>query len=203
MTSGMSVTVRDIDGPSKAVRPTGRMSARAKASRSRTICVSSFRACAMMRCMRTLPLPGLGRCGSRAPSLVLFRDGEEHVLEGVLLWNGLEYMNGVAAQAGRESASLGFRIAVDDDVEPLTEQGDAPGLHLHLQRREGALRLVGADLKNSAFLHGLDAARRAFQHDLASYHEAEAVTLFGFLEIVRGDEDGRALIGEAIDRGPE
>src|SRR5262249_44965799 len=53
------------------------------------------------------------------------------------------------------------------------------------------------------FLPALDLAGCAFRDQFTRNHEGDAIALLGFLEIVRGDKDRRAEIGEAIDDLPE
>ena len=48
-----------------------------------------------------------------------------------------------------------------------------------------------------------DAARSAFGHQFAGHHEAEAIALLGFFQIVRGHEDRGAHIGKLVDHAPE
>src|SRR5438477_13200322 len=128
MTIGMSVTVSEIEVPSSAVRQTGSTRASPSASRSRTSCVSSLRAWARMRRMRRARSGGEG---------ALLGDGEEDVLERIVLLDRLVDANAVARQPLLEAACGALRVAVDDDVEAITEERHAPRLHLLLEHRDG------------------------------------------------------------------
>src|SRR5262245_47273517 len=164
MTIGMSVTVSEIEVPSSAVRPTGSTRANPSASRSRKSCVSSLRAWATMRRIR------LTRSGGER---ALLGDGEKNVLERVVLLDRLEDANAVARQPFLEPAPGGPRVAVDDDMEAIAEQRDAPRFHLLLQHGDGPQRLVGPNLEHAAALGGLHPARRALGHEPASHHEPQ------------------------------
>src|SRR3989441_3659981 len=193
MTIGMSVTVSETDVPISAVRPTGSTRASPSARRSRSSCVSSLRAWAMMRRM------GQPSGGDDA----LLGDDEEDVLQRIVLFSRLPHPDALVRQPGRDLARGGLRVAVDDDVESITEKRDAPRLQRRLEECHRALRVVGKHLEHTATLRGLHAARRALAHQLAGDHESQPVALLGFLEIVRGDEDRGALVGQLVDGGPE
>src|SRR6266508_3266098 len=156
---GMSVTVSEIDVPRRARSPTGSSKARASASRSRTSCVRSFVAWAMIRRM----VGARGSSGGRPPlcPLVHLNDGEEDVLQRVVLLGDLEDADRLALETSGELACRGRGIALDDDVEAVAEERHAPGLHLGLEDAGGARRLPRTDLEDAAALGGLHAARRA------------------------------------------
>src|SRR6266508_4660142 len=198
---GMSVTVSEIDVPRRARSPTGSSRARASASRSRTSCVRSFVAWAMIRRM----VGARWSSGGRPPlrPLVLLNDGEEDVLQRVVLLGDLEDADRLALETSGELACRGRGIALDDDVEAVAEERHAPGLHLGREDAGGARRLPRTDLEDAAALGGLHAARRALRHEFPGDHEAQAVALLRFLEVVRGDQDGRAPVRELVDHGPE
>ena len=94
-------------------------------------------------------------------------------------------------------------VVIGDDVQPVAEQRHAPALGVVLQQVRGALRLVDEELQQVAGLAALDAAGSAFGHEFAGDHEAEAIALLGFLEIVSGHQNGGAGIGQPVDHGPE
>src|SRR5213594_1501898 len=52
-------------------------------------------------------------------------------------------------------------------------------------------------------LLALDAARAALGHQLTCHHQAQAIALLGFLEIVDGHENGGARIRQPVNHGPE
>ena len=49
----------------------------------------------------------------------------------------------------------------------------------------------------------LIAAGRAFGDQFAGDHHAQAIALLGFFEVVRGDQDRGAGVGQPVDHGPE
>src|SRR5262249_2425318 len=135
--------------------------------------------------------------------LVASGDRKEHVLERVVLRHGLERADGLPVESGGEALRFRVGVPVDDHMETLAEERYAPGLHLALEHAEGALRVRRANLEHATPLGLLDAARRAFGYELPGHHEAQAIALLGFFEVVRGHQDRRSLIGETIDRRPE
>src|SRR5262245_3046418 len=54
-----------------------------------------------------------------------------------------------------------------------------------------------------AGLLAFEAARAAFSHELSRDHHSKTVTLFGLFEVMRGDEDRGASVGQAVDHPPE
>src|ERR671937_2671856 len=184
MTIGMSVTVSETVVPMSAVSATGSTSARPSARRSRSSCVSSLRAWAMMRRIARLSGGDAALFHDRA----LLYDREENILQRVVVVPGLEHAHALAREPRRQLARRRLGVAVDDDMEAVAEQGDAPGLHLALEDRDGAQRVVGAHLEHAAALRGLHPARCALGHQLAGDHESQPIALLGLFEIVRGDE---------------
>ena len=88
-------------------------------------------------------------------------------------------------------------------MQAVAEQRHAPRLHVALEDRHGAQRVIGAHLEHAAALRGLHPARRSLGHQLAGDHESQPIALLGLFEIVRGDEDRRAVVGELVDHRPE
>src|SRR5262249_10941956 len=155
--------------------------------------------------MRRMALAAKGSgCGRlRRSPLVASGDRKEHVLERVVLRHGLERAYGLPVESGGEALRFRVGVRVDDHMETLAEERYAPGLHLALENAERALRVPGANLEHATPLGLLDAARRAFGHELPGHHEAQAVALLGFFEVVRGPQDRRPSIGETVDAPPE
>src|SRR5262245_39467125 len=122
----MSVTVSEIELPRSAVSATGRTSAKASARRSRTTCVSSFLACAMIR-YTARRSGGGGLCGLR---LALLHDGEEHVLERIVARLHIEGVDRFPLESRREPPGFRGGVALDDDVQALAEERHAPVLGL-------------------------------------------------------------------------
>ena len=89
------------------------------------------------------------------------------------------------AQPGADAHHLFHRVPVREHVGGAAQVG-----HLHLDHRppEGL---------------ALDDGGRALGDELALVDEAQAVAELGFVHVVGGDHDGRALVGEAPDQPPE
>ena len=78
------------------------------------------------------------------------------------------------------------------------KSGDPPALAFGLQQVGRSLWLIGAKLEQMPALARLDLARRSFEDEFPRGHKAETIALLGLFQVVRGDEHGRARVGEPM-----
>src|SRR4026207_5941 len=117
----MSVTVSEIVVPSSAVSTTGNTTARARARRSRSSWVRSFRAWARIRRM-----VGSRRRGRPARAGGPLHDQGEDGPERGSLPSARGRADGGGLEAGAQVARRVVRVAIHDDVDAVAEERHAP-----------------------------------------------------------------------------
>ena len=95
------------------------------------------------------------------------------------------------------------RIFIGNDMQPFAKQRDAPGFRVVLEQIRRLLRLVNDHLQQVTGLPALDVGRTPFGDQFARGHQAEAIALLRFLEVVGGHQNGGAGVGQPIDHRPE
>src|SRR5262249_9914527 len=96
-----------------------------------------------------------------------------------------------------------LRIFVHDYMQTISEEGNAPALHLPFEQIVSQLRLVRDQLQEVSFLRRFQVGWWSLNHELPGDKQAEPIALFGLFQIVRRDENCHAAIGETVDHLPE
>src|SRR5262249_19801749 len=135
--------------------------------------------------------------------LRLLHDADEDVFHREAPLSRAEDVNSVGFKRLYDGPLEALRVLVGDDVEPGAEDRHFPSRGLTFQQVGGALRIIDFELRQVAGLLALEFARAALGHDLARDHHHYAVALFGLFEIVGGDQDRGADVGQPVDHLPE
>ena len=100
--------------------------------------------------------------------------------------------------------SAAARTVRSDQVQPATEQRHVLDHRQRFQHAQGQLRPRALHLQH-VLGHplGLERLRRARGDQLAAIDQPQAVTVLGLFHVVRGHEDGYALLGHPVDQVPE
>ncbi len=133
----------------------------------------------------------------------LFDHADEHVFEREASFARLKHADPGVLKPLAVDALAGFGVIFGDDVQAVAKERHAPALGIVLQQVHRALRLIDDEFEQMTALTGFDSGGAAFGHQFARDHEAQAIALFGFFQIVSGDENRGAGVGEAVDHGPE
>src|SRR5262245_3686244 len=175
----------------------GSNSASAMARRSRSNSVSSFRVCATTRfseSILTRHLPGLAG---------LFNYADEDVFEREAGLAGRQHANTCAGEVVADAPDGLIDRFRGDDVHALAEERHTPTVHDGLEPVGRELRRGHLQLEEMTRLAALDPAWRSLSHQLAGDHEAKAIALLGFFQVVRRDENRGPAIRQPIDQLPE
>ena len=62
-----------------------------------------------------------------------------------------------------------LRLFIDDDVQPISEQGNPLTIHLFLEQIIRPLRFVGHELEQMSLLRGLQTGWSALRHQLSGH----------------------------------
>src|SRR5262249_4756333 len=149
-----------------------------------------------------LPAPSGTRGSARRPPAPLDH-GQEDVLEAEILLDPVQDPDAVRLQARGQRAPGALGEPVDDGVETVPEERHSPAREVPPEGGQGGAGPVGPELDHVSALGPLDPRRRSLGDQLAADHQAQAGTLLGFLQVVRGDQVRGAAVGQPVDQPPQ